>query len=106
MSQIWEFKDGATRRWRSTRDDDSGGQPWKVLVHASTNEVINSYDVLEQKLGELGWERYLSDHNLLRFHKPSSVDLISVPRDFSKLKSMHMYDIAVKTRYVFQVRDA
>ncbi|XP_078439291.1 flowering-promoting factor 1-like protein 4 [Wolffia australiana] len=106
MSQIWEYKDGARWRWRSSKEDDSGGQRWNVLVDIPTNEVITSYEVLEQKLLELGWERYLHTANLLQFHKPSSVDLISVPSDFAKLKSMHMYDIAVKTRYVFQVRDA
>ncbi|CAA6670324.1 unnamed protein product [Spirodela intermedia] len=53
-----------------------------------------------------GWERYLNNPVLIQFHKrSSSVLLISVPRDFSKMKSMHMYDIAVKTRNVFVVRD-
>ncbi|WOK92113.1 hypothetical protein Cni_G00804 [Canna indica] len=76
----------------------------RVLVHVPTNEVITSYEVLEAKLAELGWERYQdggSDDGarpeLLQFHKPSSVHLIPLPSDFSELRSVHMYDIVVKS---------
>ncbi|PQQ15067.1 flowering-promoting factor 1-like protein 3 [Prunus yedoensis var. nudiflora] len=68
-------------------------------------KVISSYAVLERKLSSLGWERYYDDPDLLQFHKRSTVHLISLPKDFSKFKSMHMYDIVVKNRNVFEVRD-
>lgn len=77
----------------------------KVLVHTASNEVITSYAVLEQKLYSLGWERYYDDPDLLQFHKRSTVHLISLPRDFNKFKSMHMYDIVVKNKNSFEVRD-
>ncbi|KAK4405575.1 Flowering-promoting factor 1-like protein 3 [Sesamum angolense] len=77
----------------------------KVLVHLPTNEVIKSYSVLERKLSCLGWERYYEDPELLQFHKRSTVHLISLPKDFNKFKSMHMYDIVVKNRNEFEVRD-
>ncbi|CAK9170098.1 unnamed protein product [Ilex paraguariensis] len=77
----------------------------KVLVHVCSNEVITSYSVLERKLSSLGWERYYDDPDLLQFHKRSTVHLISLPKDFSKFKSMHMYDIVVKNRNEFEVRD-
>ncbi|CAF2089600.1 unnamed protein product [Brassica napus] len=40
-----------------------------------------------------------------KFHKASTVHLISLPTDFSRFKTMHMYDIVVKNRNMFQVRD-
>ncbi|KAJ0965651.1 hypothetical protein J5N97_026789 [Dioscorea zingiberensis] len=89
--------------------ENPGGEPSgakkKVLVHVPSDQVITSYEMLENKLAELGWERYRSDSQLLQFHKHSSVHLISLPSDFTKLKSVHMYDIVVKSRNVFEVRD-
>ncbi|XP_041998176.1 uncharacterized protein LOC121748030 [Salvia splendens] len=52
-----------------------------------------------------GWERYYDDPEMLQFHKRSTVHLISLPRDFNKFKSIHMYDIVVKNRNEFEVRD-
>jgi hypothetical protein len=43
---------------------------------------------------------------MLQFHKRSSVDLISLPADFSAFSSVHMYDIVVKNRDSFRVVDA
>ncbi|KAF2289187.1 hypothetical protein GH714_029303 [Hevea brasiliensis] len=83
----------------------SSGVRRKVLVHVPTNEVITSYAVLENKLSSLGWERYYDDPDLLQFHKRSTVHLISLPKDFSNFKSLHMYDIVVKNRNMFEVRD-
>ncbi|MBA0588777.1 hypothetical protein Gorai_001868, partial [Gossypium raimondii] len=77
----------------------------KVLVHVPSNEVITCYEDLESKLLSLGWERYYDDPDLLQFHKRSTVHLISLPRDFNKFKSIHMYDIVVKNRNMFEVRD-
>ncbi|KAK6913785.1 hypothetical protein RJ641_021106 [Dillenia turbinata] len=83
----------------------ASGARRKVLVHVASNEVITSYAVLERKLTSLGWERYYDDPDLLQFHKRSTVHLISLPRDFNKFRSMHMYDIVVKNRNEFEVRD-
>ncbi|THU43867.1 hypothetical protein C4D60_Mb02t01330 [Musa balbisiana] len=57
------------------------------------------------KLIGLGWERYYEEPDLLQFHKRSSIDLISLPKEFSRFKSMHMYDIVVKNRETFKVVD-
>ncbi|GKU85471.1 hypothetical protein SLEP1_g147 [Rubroshorea leprosula] len=112
MSGVWVFKNGVVRLVENPAAESlDGSRPVssfrrKVLVHTPTNEVITSYTVLERKLSSLGWERYYDDPELLQFHKSStSVDLISLPRDFSKFKSMHMYDIVVKNRNMFEVRD-
>jgi hypothetical protein len=84
-----------------------GGRPGnKVLVHVPSGEVVTSYEVLERRLRELGWEPYLYDPCLLQFHQRSTVHLITVPRDFARLKLVHMYDVVVKNRNVFEVRDA
>ncbi|KQJ94665.1 hypothetical protein BRADI_3g12450v3 [Brachypodium distachyon] len=84
MSGVWVFKDGIVRRVEkdnpggSSSNSGSMGRP-KVLVHVPSGEVVLSYDILERRLQELGWERF---------------------------KLVHMYDIVVKTRNVFEVRDA
>ncbi|KAL8485022.1 hypothetical protein ACS0TY_027354 [Phlomoides rotata] len=101
MSGVWVFKNGVVRLVENAGECRSK----KMLVHVSSNEVITSYSVLEGKLSPLGWERYYDDPELLQFHKRSTVHLISLPRDFNKFKSMHMYDIVVKNRNEFEVRD-
>ncbi|KAK7264624.1 hypothetical protein RJT34_32233 [Clitoria ternatea] len=101
MSGVWVFKNGVVKL-----NPGGGGEgSRKVLVHTASNEMISSYAVLERKLSSLGWERYYDDPDLLQFHKRSTVHLISLPRDFNKFKPIHMYDIVVKNRNAFQVRD-
>uniref|UniRef100_A0A0A9MW15 Uncharacterized protein n=2 Tax=Arundinoideae TaxID=156631 RepID=A0A0A9MW15_ARUDO len=43
---------------------------------------------------------------MLQYHKRSSVDLISLPKDFAHFGSVHMYDIVIKNRDAFRVIDA
>ncbi|XP_047331402.1 flowering-promoting factor 1-like protein 3 [Impatiens glandulifera] len=108
MSGVWTFKNGVVRLVENPAGSDSNqssSQRKKVLVHTSTDEVMTSYSVLERKLLALGWERYYDDPDLLQYHKRSTVHLISLPRNFSKFKSMHMYDIVVKNKNIFDVRD-
>ncbi|PON88310.1 Flowering-promoting factor 1-like protein [Trema orientale] len=111
MSGVWVFKNGVVRLVENPGADSLDGSRQgsqgkrRVLVHTASNEVITSYAALEQKLSALGWERYYDDPDLLQFHKRSTVHLISLPKDFNKFKSMHMYDIVVKNRNVFEVRD-
>ncbi|KAI3787224.1 hypothetical protein L1987_41555 [Smallanthus sonchifolius] len=106
MSGVWVFNNGVLRLVGNPGSDScQGSARRKVLVHVPTNEVVTSYDILERILSTFGWERYYDDPDLLQFHKRSTVHLISLPRDFNKLKSMHMYDIVVKNRNMFEVRD-
>jgi hypothetical protein len=97
MSGVWVFENGVVRLVKSSKR--------KGLLHTPTNEMITSYASLESKLLRLGWERYngCDDPNLLQFHKSTSVDLISLPRDFSQFWSVHMYDIVLKNRDSFRV---
>ncbi|KAM1040141.1 hypothetical protein ACFX13_030112 [Malus domestica] len=84
-----------------------GARP-RVLVYLPANQVIQSYSELEQRLTELGWTRYPNSNrpDLLQFHRSeNSVHLISLPNNFANLKSFHMYDIVVKNRSFFEVRD-
>ena len=104
MSGVWVFKNGVVRLVENPGADSLQGRR-KVLVHIPSEEVITSYAVLERKLFSLGWERYYDDPDLLQFHKRSTVHLISLPKDFNKFKCMHMYDIVVKNRNLFEVRD-
>ncbi|XP_043722082.1 flowering-promoting factor 1-like protein 3 [Telopea speciosissima] len=112
MSGVWVFKNGVVRLVENPATEPLDGSSRqalnsrrKVLVHIDSNEVITSYAILERKLLGLGWERYYDDPDLLQFHKRATVHLISLPKDFSRFKSMHMYDIVVKNRNCFEVRD-
>ena len=108
MSGVWFFKNNGVVKLVENPGAEEGGRQGsrrKVLVHTASNEVITSYAVLEQKLWSLGWERYYDDPDLLQFHKRSTVHLISLPKDFSRFKSMHMFDIVVKNKNSFEVRD-
>ncbi|GMH10753.1 hypothetical protein Nepgr_012594 [Nepenthes gracilis] len=115
MSGVWVFKNGVIRLIENPQADQQGGGGGqggatgrrKVLVHLATGEVVSSYSSLEQILTGLGWERYYcgGDSELFQFHKPSTIDLISLPRDFAKFNSIYMYDIVVKNPNVFHVRD-
>ncbi|KAK9683935.1 hypothetical protein RND81_10G176000 [Saponaria officinalis] len=117
MSGVWVFKNNGVIRLvenpHNQGENNQGGsssdQPRmrkKKLVHLPSGQVITSYRMLEQILRELGWETYYSgDIELIQFHKRFSIDLISLPRDFSKFSSVYMYDIVVKNPNVFQVRD-
>ncbi|KAL2530595.1 Flowering-promoting factor 1 [Forsythia ovata] len=105
MSGVWVFKDGVVRLVENPGERHGSNARQKVLVHVPSNEVITSYAVLKTKLLSLGWERYYDDPNLLQFHKRSTVHLISLPKNFNKFKSIHMYDIVVKNRNEFEVRD-
>jgi hypothetical protein len=53
-------------------------------------------------LAALDWERYYGDDALLQFHKRGSLDTISLPKDFARFGSAHMYDIVLKNRDAFQ----
>ncbi|KAF2924438.1 hypothetical protein DAI22_07g268600 [Oryza sativa Japonica Group] len=78
----------------------------KALVHVATSEVIRSTEALERRLGALGWELYYEDRATLQLHRrDGSADLISIPRDFSRFRSTHMYDVVVKNRDHFKARD-
>ncbi|KAL7600909.1 flowering-promoting factor 1-like protein 3 [Lactuca sativa] len=107
MSGVWVFKNGVVRLVENPGAASlQGASRGKFLVHLPTNEIVTSYEVLERMLTSIGWERYYDDPSLLQFHKRSTVHLISLPKDFKKLKSMHMYDIVVKNRNVFEVRNS
>ncbi|XP_010548540.1 PREDICTED: flowering-promoting factor 1-like protein 1 [Tarenaya hassleriana] len=119
MSGVWVFKNGVMRLVENPYNqsgagestESSGGQQQrmrkKILFHLPTGEVVSSYGSLERILVSLGWERYYGGENsdLIQFHKKSSIDLISLPRDFLKFNSIHMYDIVVKNPNIFHVRD-
>ncbi|KAF3614312.1 Flowering-promoting factor 1 [Capsicum baccatum] len=104
MSGVWVFKNGVVRLVENGDCQGVNGCR-KVLVHLASGEVITSYAVLERKLYSLGWERYYDEPELLQYHKRSTVHLISLPKDFNRFKSMHMFDIVVKNRNEFEVRD-
>ncbi|XP_047340500.1 flowering-promoting factor 1-like protein 2 [Impatiens glandulifera] len=119
MSGVWLFHDGVMklenpeerqpsddRRKRSSKFSCNKTGKMKELLHIPTGQVVKSYVFLEQILMGLGWERYYGgDGDLIQFHKYDSIDLISLPRDFSRFNSIYMYDIVVKTPNVFHVRD-
>ncbi|KAF7025669.1 hypothetical protein CFC21_037828 [Triticum aestivum] len=116
MSGVWVFRNGVVKLVEnhpaSAAGPPDGRAVWrKALLHTPTGEVVASYASLERKLVTLGWERYYAGGGgtagdcMLRFHKRSSVDLISLPKDFGQFSSVHMYDIVIKSRDAFRVID-
>lgn len=84
-----------------------GARP-RVLVYLPSNQVIRSYSELEQRLGQLGWTRYPNSDrpDLIQFHRSdASTHLLSLPKSFSSFKHFHLYDIVIKNRSFFEVRD-
>ncbi|GMN39814.1 hypothetical protein TIFTF001_009047 [Ficus carica] len=112
MSGVWVFEPNGVMRLvgnpaaESAAEGRHGSSRRRVLVHLPSGQVVSSYSSLEQILTGLGWERYYGgDPDLFQFHKSSSIDLISLPRDFSRFNSVHMYDIVIKNPNIFHVRD-
>ncbi|KAG6390221.1 hypothetical protein SASPL_147953 [Salvia splendens] len=110
MAGIWVFKNNGVMQLVENPGADcaesKGVSKRKVLVHLPTGQVVSSYKSLDQILRNLGWERYYGgDPDLYQFHKHSSIDLISLPKDFNKFSSVYMYDIVVKNPNLFHVRD-
>lgn len=104
MSGVWVFESNGV--FRLVKNPQGEVPRRKVLVHLPTGEVVSSYAFLEQILRGLGWERYHGgDPELFQFHKRNSIDLISLPRDFTRFNSVYMYDIVVKNPNIFKVRD-
>ncbi|KAH6833986.1 flowering-promoting factor-like protein [Perilla frutescens var. hirtella] len=113
MSGVWVFKNNGVMQlvenpgeYAEGKRGGSGASKRKALVHLPTGQVVSSYTCLDQILRGLGWERYYDgDPDLFQFHKHSSIDLISLPKDFNKFNSIYMYDIVVKNPSIFHVRD-
>ncbi|KAM0870946.1 hypothetical protein ACQ4PT_039711 [Festuca glaucescens] len=114
MSGVWVFRNGVVKLVEnpaSAAAAAGGVVRRKALLHTPTGEVVASYASLESKLAALGWERYYAGgcgaagDSMLRFHKRSSVDLISLPKDFGQFSSVHMYDVVIKNRDAFRVID-
>ncbi|CAH8353715.1 unnamed protein product [Eruca vesicaria subsp. sativa] len=106
MSGVWVFKGGDIRLVE--KQDQSSSSQKKVLVYLPTGKVVSSYSSLEMILMSLGWERYFgeeADHQL-QYYKASAGLFISLPKDFSKLNSIHMNDIVKNTSDSFAVRDS
>ncbi|KAL6648172.1 hypothetical protein ACP70R_012396 [Stipagrostis hirtigluma subsp. patula] len=108
-SGVWVFKNGVARLVENGAAAEAGGQAVagkrKALVHTPSGKVVRSYAELEPELRALGWERYHEDPPLYQFHKRGALDLISLPADFARFSSVHMYDIVVKNREAFRVVD-
>jgi hypothetical protein len=109
MSGVWVFKNGVVRLVENAAASEAGGgsavRKRKALVHTPSGQEVRSYAQLESELRALGWERYYEDPTLYQFHKRGALDLISLPVDFNRFSSVHMYDIVVKNRESFRVVD-
>ncbi|CAL4959577.1 unnamed protein product [Urochloa decumbens] len=113
MSGVWVFRNGVVRLVENPTSGAAAAASGKrkALLHTPSGEVVASYASLERKLAALGWERYYAaggggDGGMLQYHKRTSVDLISLPKDFAHFGSVHMYDIVIKNRDAFRVIDA
>lgn len=112
MGGVWIFNDGISQLVENPlavpmNENNTTGVKGKVLVHLATNQEVTSYETLDQKLREAGWTRFWDgDDSLRQYHKSDCCNnLISLPKSFAHMKSMHMYDIVVKNPHTFRVRD-
>ncbi|KAL6839912.1 hypothetical protein ACP4OV_029722 [Aristida adscensionis] len=113
MSGVWVFRNGVVRLVENPTSGAAAAAASgkrKALLHTPSGEVVTSYASLERKLAALGWERYYGGgggggEGMVQYHKRTSVDLISLPKDFNHFGSVHMYDIVVKNRDAFRVID-
>lgn len=108
MAGIWYFKDGAAKLVASPTHMTTMS-PRKILVHCPSNEMMTNFEQLDEKLLGLGWRPYHGDYltPMRQYHLCSCTsDLLTLPPNFNSLRPLHMYDIVVKTRSAFQVRDA
>ncbi|XP_022139436.1 flowering-promoting factor 1-like protein 1 [Momordica charantia] len=116
MSGVWVFRsngvmclvdNAAEFSSEANHGGGGGGRNKKVLVHLPSGQPVSSYGFLQKILEGLGWERYYEgDPDFFQFHKRSSIDLISLPMDFSKFNSIYMYDLVIKNPNVFHVRES
>ncbi|XP_044452768.1 flowering-promoting factor 1-like protein 5 [Triticum aestivum] len=102
---VWVFRKDGVMELERQESSPATSQRGKALVYVPANETMRSLAALERRLGSLGWERYYEDRAIVQLHKRGGVDLISIPRDFSRLRSTHMYDVVVKNRDQFKVVD-
>jgi hypothetical protein len=111
MSGVWRFNpNGVLNLVENPLAESSSPGPssgHKILVHNASNETMASYEQLDLKLLELGWQPYLKSRFIRQYHISfNTSDLITLPLSFGNIRTTHMYDIVVKTRSAFQVRDA
>jgi len=117
MAGVWYFKEGVVRCVANPFVVNSRNEPCgiakrhrKILVHCPSNEIMTSFEQLDEKLLGLGWHPYDDGGNTTQWRQyrlcACTPDLLSLPASFNGLGTMHMYDIVVKTRSTFQVRDA
>lgn len=111
MSGVWIFdSDGVFRLDKEPLVEVSSPGPamgHKVLVYKATNASMSSYDQLNENLLKLGWKPYYQNDWIRQYHRGDhNPDLITLPSFFCDLRTTHMYDIVVKTRSAFEVRNA
>uniref|UniRef100_A0A7N0VLV5 Uncharacterized protein n=1 Tax=Kalanchoe fedtschenkoi TaxID=63787 RepID=A0A7N0VLV5_KALFE len=96
MSGVWVFKsNGVIQLVENPAAGSSGSADQNGRIRRRTTKG----------LVYLPTESAANPNDLLQFHKSSSIDLISLPRDFSKFSSVYMYDIVVKNPNLFHVKD-
>ena len=96
---VWVFKNGVMEL-----EPELSSR--KALVYVPANEAMRSLEALERRLVPLGWERYRENLAVVQLHRPDGgIDLITLPRDFARLRSTHMYDVVFKNRDHFKVVD-
>jgi len=111
MSGVWSFDSNGVYHLDDNPVEETSipgpAMGHKVLVHKATNTTMTSYEQLENKLYSHGWYPYARNEEMRQYHRGDhSVDLITLPAYFSDLRTTDMYDVVVKTRSAFEVRDA
>lgn len=78
------------------------GKP--LLIHRATNEVIKSFDAMEEKIFPMGWRRIPSDDYSFRVYKHKR-HILRLPDDWEHLEEFHLIEIIIETGCsVFETR--
>ncbi|EAY89981.1 hypothetical protein OsI_11543 [Oryza sativa Indica Group] len=102
---VWVFKRDGVMQLEADVEGGTGRRQ-RRLVYVPANETMGSLQALERRLAGLGWERYYEDRAVVQLHRrDGGADLISLPRDFARFRSTHMYDVVLKNRDHFKVLD-
>lgn len=79
------------------------GQP--MLIHRATQEIIKSFDAMEEKIFPLGWQRVnLEDYNFRVYKLKRNV--IRLPDDWDHLSEVNLTQLVIRCGCAFEVRIA
>lgn len=79
------------------------GKP--MLIHRATQEIIKSFEAMEEKIFPLGWQRVPCEDYNYRVYRYKR-NLIRLPDDWHHLSEVNLLQLVIKCDCAFEVRTA